>query len=127
MSDQADLDANARDDDDAVDDGDPVDDVNAADDAEGVDVDDDADPNRVPAATATAVLDYVVRQLVADPDAVTIELDETGRRPALNVRVGQGDMGRVIGKRGHVAQAIRTVTRAAASRDGLELDIEFLD
>ena len=78
-------------------------------------------------ATATSVLDYVVRQLVEDPDAVQIELDERGRRPVLNVHVGDGDMGRVIGKRGRVAQSIRTVVRAAAARDGGDVEVEFLD
>ncbi len=76
---------------------------------------------------ASAVLEYVVRQLVADPDGVRIEFDESGRRPALNVHVAPGDMGRVIGKRGRVAQSIRTVVRAAAVRDDMELDIEFVD
>jgi predicted RNA-binding protein YlqC (UPF0109 family) len=68
-----------------------------------------------------------VRQLVEDPDAVSIELDDRGRRPVLNVHVGPGDMGRVIGKRGRVANAIRTLVRAAAVRDGAEVDVEFLD
>lgn len=78
--------------------------------------------------TATAVLDYVVRQLVEDPDAVSIEFDDRGRRPALNVHVGPGDMGRVIGKRGRVAQSIRTVVRAAAARDGGgDVEVEFVD
>lgn len=76
---------------------------------------------------ATAVLEYLVRQMVEDPDAVRVEYDESGRRPALNVYVAEGDMGRVIGKRGHVAQSIRTVVRAAAARDGVEIDIEFID
>lgn len=76
---------------------------------------------------ATAVLEYIVRQLVEDPDGVRVEYDESGRRPALNVRVSPGDMGRVIGKRGRVAQSIRAVVRAAAVRDDLELDIEFVD
>ncbi len=78
-------------------------------------------------ATAQAVLGYVVRQLVDDPDAVSIELDDRGRRPVLNVHVGPGDMGRVIGKRGRVAQSIRTVVRAAAARDGGDVEVEFLD
>lgn len=79
------------------------------------------------ATTARTVLEYVVKALVEDPDAVSVELDDRGRRPALNVHVGPGDMGRVIGKRGRVAQSIRTVVRAAAVRDGLELDVEFVD
>ena len=78
-------------------------------------------------ATAISVLGYVVRQLVEDPDAVSIELDDRGRRPVLNVHVGAGDMGRVIGKRGRVAQSIRTVVRAAAARDGGDVEVEFLD
>lgn len=77
--------------------------------------------------TAISVLGYVVRQLVEDPDAVSIELDDRGRRPVLNVHVGDGDMGRVIGKRGRVAQSIRTVVRAAAARDGGDVEVEFLD
>ena len=88
---------------------------------------DDADDNEVTAANATAVLEYLVKSVVDDPDAVNVELDDDGRRPALNVTVGDGDMGRVIGKRGRVAQSIRTVTRAAAVRDDVEIDIEFLD
>ncbi len=91
------------------------------------DVADNDDPNRVTAATARAVLTYLVRSLVDDPDSVEVEVDEGGRRPALNVHVAPGDMGRVIGKRGRVAQSIRTVVRAAAARDGVEVEVEFVD
>jgi uncharacterized protein len=91
------------------------------------DLDDDLDANTIPAANATAVLDYLVRSVVDDPDSVEIAVDENGRRPTLNVTVAPGDMGRVIGKRGRVATSIRTVTRSAAVRDGVEVDIEFLD
>lgn len=80
-----------------------------------------------PAATAEAVLDYLVKSVVDDPDAVQIEVTEGGRRLRFDVRVGDGDMGRVIGKRGRVASAIRTVVRAAAAVDDQEVDIEFVD
>ena len=80
-----------------------------------------------PAATAEAVLDYLVKSVVDDPDAVQIEVTEGGRRLRFDVRVGDGDMGRVIGKRGRVASAIRTVVRAAAAVDDAEVDIEFVD
>jgi predicted RNA-binding protein YlqC (UPF0109 family) len=83
--------------------------------------------NDHPAPTAEAVLGHIVRSLVDDPDAVVIELDDDGRRPQLDVRVGPGDMGRVIGRRGRVANAIRTVTRAAAVRDDTDVEVEFLD
>jgi uncharacterized protein len=111
-------------DDNSIDDGEYTDaDDNLIDDADnsGNGGDDAFAPN------AVAVLEYPVQSVVDDPSAVNVEVDENGRRPALNVTVGDGDMGRVIGKRGRVAQSIRTVTRAAASQDGVEIDIEFLD
>jgi predicted RNA-binding protein YlqC (UPF0109 family) len=79
------------------------------------------------APTAVAVLTHIVRSLVDDPDAVDVEVDDSGRRLTLNVRVGEGELGRVIGRRGRTAASIRTVTRAAASKDDVEIDIEFLD
>jgi predicted RNA-binding protein YlqC (UPF0109 family) len=82
--------------------------------------------NLVPAASARAVLEYLVESLVDDPDSVSIEVDE-GRQIALRVRVAPDDMGRVIGRRGRIANAIRTVVRAAAARDGAEVDVDFVD
>lgn len=95
-------------------------------------VDDVEEYNRVDdggaaAPTATAVLEYLVRELVDDADSVRVEVDDEGRRPVLNVYVGPGDLGRVIGKRGKTAKAIRRVTRAAAVKDGVEVDIEFVE
>ena len=79
------------------------------------------------APTAAAVLEHVVRSIVDQPDAVIVEVTEDGDRTRLDVRVGDGDLGRVIGRRGRTAASIRTVTRAAAAKDGVEVDIEFLD
>jgi predicted RNA-binding protein YlqC (UPF0109 family) len=79
------------------------------------------------APNAVAVLEYLAKAVVEDPDAVEIDVEEGRRGLALNVRVGPGDMGRVIGKRGRVAQSIRTVVRAAAVKDGVTVDVEFLD
>lgn len=90
--------------------------------------DDSAAADMVPAGNARTVLEYLARAVVEEPDAVEIDVEE-GRRGGvtLNVRVGPGDMGRVIGKRGRVAQSIRTVVRAAAVRDGVSVDVEFVD
>lgn len=80
------------------------------------------------APNAVAVLEYLVKQVVDNPDAVSVSTTE-GRRGGLqlDVRVGDGDMGRVIGKRGRIAQSIRTVVRAAAVKDDVSVDIEFVD
>jgi len=83
--------------------------------------------NSVPAPTATAMLEFVVRQLVDDPEAVQIRHGRGRRGVRLDVLVGPGDLGRVIGRKGRTAQSIRTVVRAAATKDGTEVDIEFVD
>jgi predicted RNA-binding protein YlqC (UPF0109 family) len=102
------------------------DDVNLIDDAPAAD-DPPADPESDPAPTAISVLDLLVTSLVDDPDAVRIDPIEQRGRIRLEVRVGPDDMGRVIGKRGRVANAIRTIVRAAAVRDGVDVDVEFED
>ena len=83
--------------------------------------------NLVPAPTATAVLDHIVRALVDDPESVSIEGVDGRRGVTLEVRVAPGDMGRLIGKRGRTAQSIRAVVRAAAARDGVSVDVDFVD
>jgi predicted RNA-binding protein YlqC (UPF0109 family) len=89
-----------------------------------------SDPfNRIPGGTARAVLEYLVRHIVDEPDAVGVETSGgTGGQPVrLRLEVGPGDVGRVIGRRGRTAQAIRAVTRAAAVRDGEEVFVDIAD
>ena len=76
---------------------------------------------------ASAVLEHIAKSLVEEPDGVRVEVVEGAQRAQLNLYVADGDMGRIIGKRGRMALAIRTVTRAAAARDGVEIDVEFVD
>lgn len=77
---------------------------------------------------ATAVLEHVVKSVVDNPEAVVVNIDSDGDDSvSLTVEVGPGDMGRVIGRRGRIANAIRTVVRAAGVRDGKTVDVEFLD
>ena len=102
-------------------------DVEGPDDFEGGPDDELLDENEVPAPTATNVLDFLVRALVDDPDAVTVEEVDGRRGPTLEVAVGPGDMGRVIGRRGRTAQAVRTLVAAAAVKDGVEVDVDFVD
>lgn len=78
-------------------------------------------------ALASAVLEHIARSLVESADGVRVEVVEGSPRTQLNLYVADGDMGRIIGKRGRTASAIRTVTRAAAARDGVAIDVEFID
>ncbi len=79
------------------------------------------------APTAAAVLSHIVTSIVDDPNAVRVDTSADRGRIRLDVRVGPGDLGRVIGRRGRTAQSIRAVVRAAATRDDTDVDIEFLD
>ena len=79
-------------------------------------------------STALAVLEHVVRSIVDDPDAVQVNTTDDDRgKVRFEVRVGPGDLGRVIGRRGRTAQSIRTLVRAAAVRDDVEVDVDFVD
>ena len=104
-----------------------IDDAEIDDEPDGDDTTDEGDDSDEPAPTAISVLDLIVTSLVDDPDAVRIDPIEQRDRIRLEVRVGPEDMGRVIGKRGRVANAIRTVVRAAAVRDDVNVDVEFED
>jgi len=77
---------------------------------------------------ARDVLEFLAKSIVDDPDNVAIAVDE-GRRGdvRLSLSVSQDDMGKVIGRRGRVAQAIRTVVRAAGALDGLEVGVDIVD
>lgn len=76
--------------------------------------------------TTVAVLEFLVKSIVDEPDAVSVEVDD-GRTLRLDVHVAGDDMGRVIGRRGRTADAIRTVVNAAAAQDGRKVDVEFVD
>ncbi len=74
------------------------------------------------------VVGYLVKEIVDVPDEVRVELVEQGPEDVLiEVRTAQGDMGRVIGRMGRVARAIRTVAQAAGDEEGLATGVEFLD
>lgn len=83
--------------------------------------------NSTLAPIASSVLTHIVRSIVDTPDAVKVEPMEDEGKIILEVRVADGDLGRVIGRRGRTAQSIRAVVRAAASRDNAEVDVDFLD
>lgn len=81
----------------------------------------------LPGGRARQVLQYLAEQLVAEPEAIEIDARTWRHRVSLNLSVAPDDMGRVIGKRGRTAQSIRTVVRAAGSRDGLDAYVDIQD
>lgn len=85
----------------------------------------DLDPNE--SSTAKAVLEYLARTLVDEPEAVEISQSQWRQRVSLNLSVAPNDMGKVIGRKGRTAQAIRTVVRAAGARDGLDTFVDIVD
>jgi predicted RNA-binding protein YlqC (UPF0109 family) len=99
-------------------------DVNTIDDVD--DHDDDAG-NRVSGGTPLAVVTYLVSSITSDPEAVVINTEERGDSVRFRIHVAPEDMGRVIGRRGRVAQAIRTVVAAAGARDGVQTSVDIVD
>jgi predicted RNA-binding protein YlqC (UPF0109 family) len=75
------------------------------------------------------LLEYIARSLVDNPDAVNVEIEEDEDEVALILTVDESDMGRVIGRDGRIANAIRALLRVAAAKDGrhVELEIESND
>lgn len=73
------------------------------------------------------LLEYIARELVEDPDAVQVQEITDDRGTLLRLTVAEDDMGRVIGRGGRLARAIRAVIRAAAIRDGVRVAVDIAD
>jgi len=73
------------------------------------------------------VLEYIARNLVDEPDSVEVTEVESNGGVLLRLKVAPDDMGKVIGRRGRVAQAIRTVVRAAGATEGVEASVDIVD
>lgn len=74
------------------------------------------------------VLTYIAKSLVDHPDEVVVtEVEEEDGEVVLELRVHPDDMGKVIGKRGRTAKAIRTMVKAAATREGTSATVEIVE
>ncbi|HVF79087.1 MAG TPA: KH domain-containing protein [Solirubrobacteraceae bacterium] len=74
------------------------------------------------------LLEYLARSLVDDPDAVRVEkFDEDDGSVVLELAVGEDDYGKVIGRGGRTANALRTVLKAAAVRQGTRVFVDIVD
>lgn len=68
---------------------------------------------------------YVAQSLVDQPDAVSVEVEDLDDEVSLTLFVDEKDMGRVIGRDGRIANAIRALLRVMAARDGRHVDLEI--
>jgi predicted RNA-binding protein YlqC (UPF0109 family) len=73
-----------------------------------------------------AFLEYVARSLVDNPDAVEVDVEEAGDEVILTLTVSEADMGRVIGRDGRIANAIRSLLRVMGTRDGRHVELEIV-
>ncbi|MBE6872238.1 MAG: KH domain-containing protein [Ruminococcaceae bacterium] len=69
------------------------------------------------------VLIYIIQSLVEFPDQVTVTESEKDGEIVFEVRVAQSDMGKIIGRQGRIAKAIRTLMKAAASRENARVNV----
>jgi uncharacterized protein len=105
------------------------DDVDADDDYDDDDFDEvGAEGNRIVGARARAVVEHVTRSLADDPDAIEVAVEERrSGEVALLVHANPDDMGRLIGRRGRVIQALRQLVRAAGSADGVKASVDIAE
>ena len=91
--------------------------------------DDDVAPvgNRVVGARARASVEHIARHLVDDPDGVFVDANERGDHVTLLVHASPGDLGRIIGKRGRVIQAMRQVARAAGATEDVRVTVDVAE
>ena len=71
-------------------------------------------------------LTTIIKSLVTDESAVSINEIEGEKTVTYEVRVAEGDMGKVIGKEGRIAKSIRTIMKALAAKDSKKITIEFI-
>ena len=70
---------------------------------------------------------YMAKNLVDDPEAVTVTEVEDDDGKVLELRVAEGDMGKVIGRQGRIAKEIRTIIKTVAQRTGEKVTVEIVD
>jgi predicted RNA-binding protein YlqC (UPF0109 family) len=83
--------------------------------------------NRIAGARAMAVTEYLARELVEDIDAVDVTASEGRGEVTLLIHASPQDLGRLIGRRGRVIQAVRQVARAAGAADGARVNVEVAE
>jgi predicted RNA-binding protein YlqC (UPF0109 family) len=72
------------------------------------------------------LVEFMAKNLVSKPDEVKVEEVESGRQTVLELTVGEGDVGKVIGRQGRTARALRSVLKVAAAKQGKRAVLEIL-
>ena len=72
------------------------------------------------------LLEFIAKSMVSNPDAVVVKETVNDNTVTLELHVGENDMGKVIGKQGRIAKAIRTVVKAAASHEDKRVTVEIV-
>lgn len=72
------------------------------------------------------LVEIIAKALVDNPDEVVVTEKTEGKNLVLELHVASSDMGKVIGKQGRIAKAIRSVVKAASSKDGTRVDVEIV-
>ena len=72
------------------------------------------------------LVEVIAKALVDNPDEVTVTEKESGKNLTIELHVAPSDMGKVIGKQGRIAKAIRTVVKAAALEDNKKVDVDII-
>ena len=72
------------------------------------------------------LVEVIAKALVENPDEVVVTEKEEGKHITLELHVAASDMGKVIGKQGRIAKAIRSVVKAASSRENKRVDVEIV-
>lgn len=72
------------------------------------------------------LVEVIAKSLVDSPDEVVVTQTENEKAIVIELRVAQSDMGKVIGKQGRIAKAIRSVVKAASSKDNKRVDVEII-
>jgi hypothetical protein len=73
------------------------------------------------------LVEFIAKSLVDDPEQVIVNIIEGEKSTILELKVAEGDIGKVIGKQGRIAKAIRTILRATVNRSGRKFALEILD
>ncbi|MBQ9495177.1 MAG: KH domain-containing protein [Treponema sp.] len=73
------------------------------------------------------LIEYIAKSLVDDPSAVSVTEAESEKGPVLQLKVAEGDIGKVIGKYGRIAKAMRTVLSASSAKEGKRYSLDILD